>query len=136
MEAVLDTNVLVSGLLNANTPSGETIDFIFNGSLIPVFDDRILYEYREVLARPKFSFPGTVVKELLEAVIIIGRQAIATHTHSRLPDESDRCFYECELSTPSKLLITGNKKHSPVRYCPGITTVSPAEFLAIMSQNS
>jgi putative toxin-antitoxin system toxin component, PIN family len=129
MEAVIDTNVLVSGLLCADSPPGEIVDLIFAKSITPVFDDRILYEYRNVLTRPKFSFPKTAIEELLSTFISIGLQVFAIHTHSKLPDEKDRCFYECALSISSKAFITGNKKHFPAHQCPGITVFSPSEFL-------
>jgi len=132
MEAVLDTNVLVSGLLCADSPPGEIIDLVFGNALTPVFDDLVLYEYRDVLARPRFAFPAPVVEELLDALIIVGRQTVAVYTHQRLPDEKDRCFYECALSAASQVLVTGNKKHFPARQCPGISVFSPSEFLRLI----
>jgi uncharacterized protein len=132
VETVIDTNVLVSGLLRAEGPAGEIIDCIFRNVITPVFDDRILYEYRDVLVRPKFSFPPLVVEDLLSAITTVGRPVIAVHTHVRLPDEKDRCFYECALSTSTKLIITGNKKHFPARQCHDIVTYSPSEFLAAL----
>lgn len=132
MEAVIDTNVLVSGLLHAEGPTGEIIDCVFGNIITPVFDDRILFEYRDVLLRPKFSFPLPVVENLLSAITAIGRPVIAPHTHARLPDEKDRCFFECALSTSSKTIITGNKKHFPARQCHGIIVFSPSEFLGVV----
>jgi putative PIN family toxin of toxin-antitoxin system len=129
MEAVIDSNVLVSGLLCANSHPGEIVDLIFSNNITPVFDDRILYEYRDVLMRPKFSFPKPVVEELMSTLVTLGHQVIAIHTHCNLPDEKDRCFFECALSIFSKALITGNKKHFPAHRCPGIMVFSPSEFL-------
>jgi uncharacterized protein len=129
MEAVIDTNVLVSGLLCANSHPGEIVDLIFSNNITPVFDDRIFYEYRNVLDRPKFSFPKPVVEELMSTLVIIGHQVIAIRTHNKLPDEKDRCFFECALSISSKALITGNKKHFPPHRCSGIVVFSPSEFL-------
>lgn len=131
-EAVIDTNVIVSGLLRADSAPGEIIDLIFGNIIIPVFDDRILYEDRDVLARPKFAFPASVIEDLLSAVTVIGHQVVAKRTHVRLPDEKDRCFYECALSTGSKMLIRGNKKHFPEHKCPEIVVLSPSEFLKIL----
>ena len=131
MEVVIDTNVLVSGLLCANSPPGEIIDLIFSNGITPIFDDRILFEYRNVLMRPKFSFPKPMVEELMAALVIIGHQVIAIHTRNKLPDEKDRCFFECALSISSKILLTGNKKHFPANRCPGTFVYSPSEFLKL-----
>jgi putative PIN family toxin of toxin-antitoxin system len=132
MDVVIDTNVLVSGLLCANSPPGEIVDLVFTNSITPVFDDRILFEYRDVLGRPKFAFPETVIEELIDALIVLGRQILTIHTQSVLPDEKDRCFFECTLSISSKTLITGNKKHFPSHRCPGIKVFSPSEFLKVI----
>jgi hypothetical protein len=74
----------------------------------------------------------TIIDDLLSALSIIGRPVVAKHTHICLPDEKDRCFYECTLSTASKALISGNKKHFPENKCPEIIVFSPSEFLKIL----
>lgn len=56
MIIVLDTNVLVSGLLTPFGSSGEIVRMITSGKLILEYDSRILIEYEEVLNRPKFHF--------------------------------------------------------------------------------
>lgn len=53
---VIDTNVLVSAMLKGNSVPGLVLKHVFSGNLIPVFNDKILEEYREVLYRKKFSF--------------------------------------------------------------------------------
>jgi hypothetical protein len=56
MKIVLDTNVLVSGLLTPYGSSGKIVRMIFSGDLTLILDARILSEYRDVLVRPKFGF--------------------------------------------------------------------------------
>ncbi|MFZ4387243.1 MAG: PIN domain-containing protein, partial [Chthoniobacterales bacterium] len=53
-EWVLDTNVIVSGLLSAEAPPGRILDALLDRRLKLAYDDRIEAEYRDVLARPKF----------------------------------------------------------------------------------
>ena len=55
--AVIDTNVLVSALLNFRSNPGQVLLSVFNGETVPLVNDEILAEYREVLARKKFRFP-------------------------------------------------------------------------------
>ena len=52
---VLDTNVLVSGLLSPFGPPGRLVDALLARRLRLAFDDRIELEYREILARPRFG---------------------------------------------------------------------------------
>lgn len=65
---VIDTNVLVSAMLKRNTPPDKVIRHIFEGNIIPLLNEEILNEYREVLNRPKFSFPGNAVKDMLVGI--------------------------------------------------------------------
>jgi uncharacterized protein len=55
MSIVLDTNVLVSGLLNSNRKPGRIIDLVISGRIRLFYDDRILAEYADVLERPELE---------------------------------------------------------------------------------
>ena len=50
---VLDTNVLVAGLLSDKGPPGQIVDLIIIGEIEIACDSRILAEYRDVVERPK-----------------------------------------------------------------------------------
>ncbi|HKI01222.1 MAG TPA: putative toxin-antitoxin system toxin component, PIN family [Thermoanaerobaculia bacterium] len=54
MKIVLDTNILVSGLLQPFGPSGQIVRLVAAGELVLCHDSRILAEYWEVLLRKKF----------------------------------------------------------------------------------
>jgi uncharacterized protein len=129
MDAVIDTNILVSGLLNPAGPPGEIVDLIFSGQLEPVYDDRIIHEYAMVLKRGKFSFPVELIDELLGAIKIIGLNVVPHHTSLKLPDDYDRPFVECALASSEKLLITGNIRHFPASAVKGIVVLPPKDFL-------
>ena len=51
MRVVLDTNVLVAGLLAAAGPPGWIVEAVLAGDLEPVLDGAIRQEYEEVLRR-------------------------------------------------------------------------------------
>jgi len=68
MKIVLDTNVLVSGLLQPVGPSGQIVRLVASGDLVLCHDPRILAEYQEVLFRKKFSFDPERVDALLEEI--------------------------------------------------------------------
>lgn len=57
MKAVIDTNVLVSGLFKQGAPPAEVVADVLAGVLVPLYDQRIIDEYREVLVRPKLKIP-------------------------------------------------------------------------------
>ena len=51
MKAVIDTNVLVSGMISSVSYPARIVDMIRVSRLQPVVDDRILAEYSDVLRR-------------------------------------------------------------------------------------
>ena len=65
--AVIDTNVIVSALLAKHPDSApvQVIEQVF----VPMFNDEILSEYKEVLKRPKFLFSEDSVNDMLGAII-------------------------------------------------------------------
>ena len=72
MRIVLDTNVLVSGLLTPFGTSGDIVRMAFSGDLVLFLDARILSEYRDVLYRSKFGFNKEDVATLLEFIKLEG----------------------------------------------------------------
>ena len=68
MRIVLDTNVLVSGLLSATGPPGWIIEAALTGDIDLVFDMAIRQEYEEVLRRHELGLPSACVDDLLAAI--------------------------------------------------------------------
>ena len=50
---VIDTNVLVSAMLKWNSVPGNVLQLTFDGPIIPVLNNEIANEYKEVLSRSK-----------------------------------------------------------------------------------
>jgi hypothetical protein len=65
IRAVIDTNVLVSGLLSPSGNEALILLAIHQGLLHPCFSQDILEEYAAVLARPKFAFPPGEIAAVL-----------------------------------------------------------------------
>ena len=57
LTVVLDTNVLVSGLLSQKSWPAKILDLILADHIHVAYDDRILGEYEEVLSRPELHIP-------------------------------------------------------------------------------
>ena len=55
MRVVLDTNVVVSGLLQPKGKPAQVLALALGGAVLVAHDKRILAEYADVLARPKFN---------------------------------------------------------------------------------
>lgn len=131
MRVVIDTNVLVSALINPFGPPARILDLVLLGELKPVFDDRILAEYREVLKRERFDFDLEDVDALLAFFESEGERMIALPLNISLPDPDDLPFLEVAVTAEVDALITGNPAHYPSELCGGIRVLKPAEFLTL-----
>ena len=131
--AVLDTNVLVSALLGASRMSIPTLVLkaVTEGHLIPLYNDEIINEYREVLSRKKFPFDPELIETVIRTIIADGLCMERTKvTDEVFPDPKDIVFYEVAMSAEDSFLVTGNLKHFPRK--PFV--VSPAEMLQIIRE--
>jgi putative PIN family toxin of toxin-antitoxin system len=129
MRVVLDTNVLVAGLLSPAGPPGWIVEAALAGVLEPVFDMAIRQEYEDVLQRPEFRFPAAQVEGLLAALDQFGFHVTAPPPWPvALPDADDEPFLAVAAATAS-VLITGNLRHFPVRARQGVAVLTPREFL-------
>jgi putative PIN family toxin of toxin-antitoxin system len=127
---VLDTNVLVSGLLSPFGPPGEIVRMISSGELTLCLDARILAEYREVLLRPKFGVHVDAVAALLHFVEYRGHTVASSPLPEHLADLSDEAFLEVALACGAERLVTGNLAHFPTQLRQGVAVFSPGEFMS------
>lgn len=129
MIIVLDTNVIVSGLLKSHSDAGAIVRMVASGSLQVVYDSRILSEYRDVLRRPKFGFEDTDVEAVLTQIKAEGILANVKPLKIKLPDKDDEPFLEAALSMDA-ILVTGNKKHFPLPANSRVLLLNPGEFIS------
>ena len=130
IRVVIDTNVLVSGLLSPFGPPGQILRMISSGEIRLLFDARILLEYLEVLARPRFGFDQSAVSDLLYWVEHEGEVVAAPPLQTGLPDPFDEPFLEAALSGHAACLVTGDIAHFPESSRQGMAVLLPAEFIA------
>jgi uncharacterized protein len=129
---VLDTNVLVSGLLSPHGAPGRVLDVVLAGTHVLLLDDRIRSEYAEVLRRKRFGFAGEDVMALLRGLESCGESVTAPPLSLTLPDADDLPFLEVAIAGRADRLVTGNPRHFAAaarRLHPG-SVVGPARFLA------
>ena len=128
MIVVVDTNVLVSGLLSAHGAPARVLDLLTTGDLQAAYDDRIASEYREVLARPRFDFQPEAVSHLLDYLFAEGLPLVARPLPAVLPDLADQPFWEVAVEAAAPL-ITGNLRHFPAEVCTNTEVLTPAAFI-------
>jgi uncharacterized protein len=110
---IVDTNVLVSGLLNASGNPGLVIELILSKKIDLLLDDRILHEYAEVLYRDRLGLPVEEVATLLDHIARESMRVSAVPLPIVLPDPNDQPFLEVAVAGAADFLITGNMQHFP-----------------------
>jgi len=126
---VLDTNVLVSGLLTPFGVCGEIVRMLTSDEMTLCVDYRILIEYGEVLHRPQFNIAPQKAAVVIEYIQATAETHGTAPLNKALPDEKDNPFLEVALSSGAECLVTGNLKHFPERCRSGVKVLSPGEFL-------
>lgn len=129
--AVLDTNVLISAILGASRMSIPTkvLKAVTEEKLVPLYNDEIIDEYREVLLRKKFNFDPELIETVLNTIVTDGIYIDRTKSIEEIfPDPNDIVFYEVSLSKEGSYLVTGNIKHFPQKSF----IITPAEMVRLL----
>ena len=116
MQVVIDTNIIVSALLNTKGACYVFLDRVFAGTYDVVVSEDIISVYDDVLRRSQFGFD----KEDVDFIIKWFRDnalMVEVNENSYRPDEvideKDIPFYVTAKATKSRL-VTGNIKHYPI----------------------
>lgn len=129
IKVVIDTNVLVSGLLSPYGAPAEIIRMFIREDLEMYVDPRIMAEYEEVLKRPKFGFDIRQVGFLMDYIKHTAVFVAAAHLDIHLKDPDDKPFLEVAIAGMVFCVITGNNKY----YSPGkmglVKILTPEGFL-------
>lgn len=131
--AVIDTNVLVSAFLKSTSVPHVVLEYVFAGSIVPLYNNEILAEYKEVLNRPKFHFPKEAVEIVVAKIKEIGIHFDAIPVDENLPDPKDIVFYAVTMNARAEndaYLVTGSIKHFPEK--PFVVT--PRQMLDIVEK--
>lgn len=102
---------------------------VSSGTVTLCLDARILAEYDEVLARPRFGFDPDSIAALLDHIDFAGEVSAPQPLSVRLPDLDDEPFLEVALASGADCLVTGNLAHFPPTSRSGMSVLSPAEFV-------
>jgi len=127
INAVIDTNVLVSGLITSHGYPARIINAFKEKQFNLLYCSEILIEYRDVLYRGRFGLKSNDVDDLLDVISLNGIPVTTDASNITLTDEDDRCFFDVAKNTGA-YLVTGNLKHYPN----DSTIITPADFVKLL----
>jgi putative PIN family toxin of toxin-antitoxin system len=129
IRAVIDTNVVVSGLLSPAGNEALILLAIHQGLVHPCFTEEILEEYAAVLTRPKFAFPPDEIAAVLAMFRNQGELFHPAASPAVSADPADTKFLQCAEAALADYIVTGNKRHFPASSYGGTRVVNAGELL-------
>lgn len=128
IRVVLDTNVVVSGLLAADGLPAVILDLAMQGKVRAAVSDPIMAELDRVLRRPRFDLEPRKIGSFLA---LFKSRAKLVYPGRTLDvcrkDPTDNRLLECADAAKAEFLITGDQSHFPPRHR-NTVVVSPREF--------
>ena len=133
IRVVLDTNIIVSALLQPLGPPAEVFLLAVGNAVQMSVSGSIFAEYEEVIRRPRFRRTEETIRSALET---IREKACWVRTVDPVrvcSDPDDDIFLECCQASRAAYLVTGNVKDFPLRWL-GTEVVTPRRFLEILAE--
>ncbi len=138
MRAVIDTNVLVSGLLWHGAPHA-VLERVRDNALVPVSSPALLAELEEVIGRAKFdailarsaTSREHVLAELRQLAEVIEPPPLAVPV-CRDPD--DDALLALALAGKAELIISGDDDLLALKDYQGIPILTPAQALQLIAK--
>jgi uncharacterized protein len=128
MKVLIDTNVLVSAALKDKDPEAVILFVTEQPDFEWIVSVEILAEYKDVLARPKFSLPENVRHRWVALLDALTTQ-VEVNTAFEFPrDQKDAKFLACALTANTEFFITGDRDFSQAQKLVNTTILSVALF--------
>lgn len=132
IRVVLDTNILVSALLQPLGPPAQVFLLALGDTVQMCVSGVIFAEYEEVIRRPRLR---RTEETILSALETIRRKAFWVRPSDPVrgcSDPDDDVFLECAQASSASYLVTGNVRDFPRRWV-GTEVVTPRHFLEIVT---
>ena len=113
MRAVIDTNIFLAGLLNADGGSAKIVLAFRDGEFELVVSAEVFDEYVRVIHLFDNAVPADKSEELLELVFEKSVKVRAVAAGGRCSDADDEKFLSAALAGRAAFLVTKNRKHFP-----------------------
>ncbi len=136
MRVIVDTNVLVSGLISDAGAPTRIVDAILKGDFVPIMSSATFAELEEVLYRSKlqayFRRAGITPYHLLASLEQIAQFVKPRPSKTPIRDDKDRPFLELAATRPAPdFIITGDKDFEQDRY-ESVPVISASLFVEAM----
>jgi putative PIN family toxin of toxin-antitoxin system len=113
IRVVIDTDVLVSALLEPSGLPAQVFVLALSGSIQLCVSGEVYAEYEEVISRPRFQRDSETIAATLRAIREQAFWVKPTNPVRACSDPSDDIFLECAQAARADYIVTSNLKHFP-----------------------
>ena len=140
VRAVLDTNILVSGLLAEAGPPRQVLDAWLENRYTLVTSLHLVEEMVHVLAYPRIAQRLLVTGEEMEALLaVLLSQATVVPGNLHLPgvtrDPKDDAVVACAKEGAADYIVSGDQDLLVLGEYEGIQIVTPHQFMGILADS-
>jgi putative PIN family toxin of toxin-antitoxin system len=139
---VVDTNVLVSAVLNQHGSPALVIDAVLDGKFLLISSHAVLGEAKRVFSYPKLQKllekngidskeTDELLKKLAQITVFVPGK---TRISSIASDPSDNIFLSCAVEGQADFIISGDRHLTDLGEFQGIRIASPKEFLDLVEK--
>jgi putative PIN family toxin of toxin-antitoxin system len=128
LRAVIDTNIFLSGLLNADGGAAKIIRAFQDGEFKLIVTYEVFDEYIGVIHLFDNDIPAHKSEELLELVFAKAVKVRPAAAQGLCTDADDEKFLSAALGGHAEFIVTKNKKHFP-KDAASVRIVNVREFL-------
>ena len=130
IRVVLDTNIIVSALLQPLGPPAQVFLLAIGGSIQLCISGRVYAEYEEVIRRPRLRRDEAIITATLQTIRERSLWVRPTESIRACADPDDDIFLECAQAARATHLVTGNAKDFPASWL-DTQIVTPRRFIEI-----
>jgi uncharacterized protein len=116
IRVVIDTNILVSALLQPESRPAAVMMLALSGEVQLSVSDAVFAEYDEVIRRPHLKRSPDVIEDTLQSIRRLGHWVKPDVRVAACVDPDDNIFLECAEAARADYLVTGNQRHFPDRW--------------------
>ena len=134
---VVDTNIVVAGLLTANrsSPTALVLDGMLGARFVFLLSEPLLAEYRAVLLRPairdRHGLGEREVDELLAEIVRNGIVRDPQRSAENAPDTNDQHLWDLAGSEPGSVLVTGDLELAKAPPA-GVQVLGPRDLISLL----
>ena len=136
MRIVIDTSVLVSGLIRPQGNPGEVLKSLRDGKFTALYSNETIMEVVDVLGRNKFYTKYHIepddISALINLIRLRGEAVVPEAKIADCRDPKDNKFLEVALTGGADYLVSGDSDLLSLNPYKSIPILAPAEFLAVI----